>query len=120
MTTLIVGESLGVTERTAGPANRPADQWQERVLNVLSEAAGRVPQIVRVKLAREFRGAEPSKGEMVAVEVSIGAYAKRKRGTGTPDVPAEFTGEADYDVTGFGRVAEVERLLASSDAAESA
>lgn len=103
MTLLVVGESLGVTERQAGS---PGNQWTERVLSVFSR-----DRVERIRLAREFRGAEPVKGEYVAVECSVRAYARYDKRS------QAYSGEAGHDFTGYARVDEVERLLSSDVAA---
>lgn len=65
----------------------------------------------RVKLAREFRGAEPAKGEPVAVECGVRTYARYDKRA------SSYTGEAGYELTGFARVPDVERLLGADAAA---
>lgn len=99
MATLIVGECLGVTTRKAGPRNDPAKQWDETVVVVLD---GMHTDQVPIASVDKFRGAVPTAGEIVALEVGVRAYSG-KNGIG-------------YQYTAFGRSTRVEQVMAAATA----
>lgn len=95
MSTLVIGECLGVTTRQAGNAEK---SWEETVIVVLDSM--RTEQ-VPVASVEKFRGALPEPGEVVALDVKVRAFTRREGGAG-------------YAYTAFGRVSSVEAALPSS------
>lgn len=92
MSTIVVGECLGVTTRQAGNAQ---NSWEETIIVVLDSM--RVEQ-VPVASVEKFRGELPTAGEVVALDVKVRAFARREGGTG-------------YAFTAFGRVPSIESAL---------
>jgi len=94
MSTLVVGEVLGITTRQAG---KPGNQWEETVVVVLD---GMRTEQVPIASVDKFRGAIPQAGEVVALEVAVRAFKRKDESVG-------------YGYTAFGRSERVEAALES-------
>lgn len=71
---LLIGECLGIEERTAG---QEPNTWVERSIVVLDGT-----NVDKAVMVRDFKGAAPTKGEQVCIEVGVRAYSTRSGGAG--------------------------------------
>lgn len=96
MGTIATGKALDVEEYSReNPKN--GNKWVETVIRLFD---GRTVQLVRVASVDKFRGALPRENEAVALEVGVRAYVDK-------------SGNPGYQLTAFGRNAEVEAALST-------
>lgn len=96
MRAIVTGECLGVTEEQRGQGDRQFTLVKIHLVEGVDK--------VEVEKTRDFDGALPQRGEIVAVEVSISPWSTA-------------SGAKGLNIKGLRRVPEVEELLATRYAA---